>query len=282
MSERIQLLDSAQCRTMVDWAAAEGWNPGHHDAGAFHATDPHGYWGLFDDDGLIATMSAVRYPSGFVFVGFYICRPDRRGEGLGFRLWQHVLGGLDDACVGLDGVVDQQANYRKSGFVFVHRNIRCGGVPQRPAGKARELRRLSASDAASVAAHEQAHRLFPSDRTSFLRAWFSAPGTLAYAIDNASGVSAYGAVRPCRTGWKIGPLFAGTYDDALAITRELLRAVPDGEPVFLDVPEPNEEARRLATQLGLTQVFETARMYRGPAPNLALERIYGITSFELG
>jgi hypothetical protein len=282
MTHRIRKLDSAECRTMVDWAAAEGWNPGHHDAHAFHATDPHGYWGLFEDDALIATISAVRYPSDFVFIGFYICRPDRRGKGHGLRLWEHALSGLDRGCVGLDGVVDQQANYRKSGFALAHRNIRCGGTPKRPAGDHRALRRLGVSDAASVAAHEQARRLFPSDRTDFLRAWFSAPGTVAYAIDDANGLSAYGAIRPCRTGWKIGPLFAGNYDDALAIARELVRVVPDGEQVFLDVPEPNEEARRLAAQLGLTQVFETARMYRGPAPKLTLDRIFGITSFELG
>ena len=282
MSERIQLLDSAACRTMVDWAAAEGWNPGQHDADAFFATDPQGYWGLFDGDALIATISAVRYPSDFAFIGFYICRPDRRGKGLGYRLWEHALGGLEGICAGLDGVVDQQANYRKSGFVLAHRNIRCGGTPKLPAGDERALRRLGASDAALVSAYEQAQRLFPSDRTDFLRAWLSAPGTLAYAIDDAAGLGAYGAIRPCRTGWKIGPLFAGSYDDALAIVRALVRAAPEGDQVFLDVPEPNADARRLAAQLGLTQVFETARMYRGPAPNLALDRIFGITSFELG
>ena len=282
MTQQIRKLDSTECRTMVDWAEAEGWNPGRHDADAFHATDPHGYWGLFDGDALIATISAVRYPSGFVFVGFYICRKERRGEGLGYRLWQQILGGLDGVSVGLDGVVDQQANYRKSGFAFAHRNIRCGGAPTLPAGDARALRRLGTSDASSAAAYEQARRLFPSDRTDFLRAWFGAPGTVAYAIDDAAGVNGYGAIRPCRTGWKIGPLFAENYADALAIAQQLVRAIPDGESVFLDVPEPNEEARRLAAKLGLTQVFETARMYRGSTPDLALERIFGITSFELG
>lgn len=38
----------------------------------------------------------------------------------------------------------------------------------------------------------------------------------------------------------------------------------------------------LATQQGLQPVFETARMYRGPSPSLALELIFGITTFELG
>ena len=52
--------------------------------------------------------------------------------------------------------------------------------------------------------------------------------------------------------------------------------------VFLDVPEPNVAACRLAETYGLAAVFETARMYRGSAPELPLDRIFGITSFELG
>ncbi len=37
-----------------------------------------------------------------------------------------------------------------------------------------------------------------------------------------------------------------------------------------------------ALLLGLSPVFETARMYTGPAPAIALDRIFGVTSFELG
>jgi Acetyltransferase (GNAT) domain len=52
--------------------------------------------------------------------------------------------------------------------------------------------------------------------------------------------------------------------------------------VILDVPEPNQTAMRLAERVGFAQVFETARMYAGPAPDLDVNRIYGVTSFELG
>jgi hypothetical protein len=55
-----------------------------------------------------------------------------------------------------------------------------------------------------------------------------------------------------------------------------------GGTVYIDPPVPNEAACRLAVDLGLKPVFETARMYRGPSPALALDRIFGITSFELG
>jgi Acetyltransferase (GNAT) domain len=61
-----------------------------------------------------------------------------------------------------------------------------------------------------------------------------------------------------------------------------LAAYADGANVYLDVPEPNEAALRLAKRYGMEPVFESARMYTGPAPNVALARLYGVTTFELG
>jgi hypothetical protein len=61
----------------------------------------------------------------------------------------------------------------------------------------------------------------------------------------------------------------------------LLARVGGGE-IFLDVPSINREAIALAQDFGLAPVFETARMYTGPIPPLRLERVFGVTSFELG
>jgi hypothetical protein len=61
-----------------------------------------------------------------------------------------------------------------------------------------------------------------------------------------------------------------------------LLAGTDGGEIFLDVPGINREAVALAQDLGLAPVFETARMYTGAIPPLRLERIFGVTTFELG
>jgi len=76
-------------------------------------------------------------------------------------------------------------------------------------------------------------------------------------------------------------LFANTPEAADLLFRALA-GYAEGQPVFLDCPEPNRSAIELATRYGLSTVFETARMYRGPAPDLPLTSIYGITTFELG
>ena len=110
----------------VEWAAQEGWNPGLDDGACFHAADPGGFLLAFRDGEPVASISVVRYGEGFGFLGFYIVRSDMRGQGYGYRLWQAGLAHLGGRTVGLDGVVAQQDNYRRSGFALAHRNVRFG------------------------------------------------------------------------------------------------------------------------------------------------------------
>jgi hypothetical protein len=40
-------LDLKGVKTLVKWAEEEGWNPGPHDAEAYWATDPEGFYGYY-------------------------------------------------------------------------------------------------------------------------------------------------------------------------------------------------------------------------------------------
>jgi hypothetical protein len=107
----------------LEWAAAEGWNPGLHDADCFYEADHDGFLvGLVDDEP-VATLSVVRYGTTFGFLGLYIVRAPFRGRGYGLRIWKAGMAHLAGRNVGLDGVVAQQYNYRQSGFL-VARSIR--------------------------------------------------------------------------------------------------------------------------------------------------------------
>ena len=122
---------------------------------------------------------------------------------------------------------------------------------------------------------------FPEDRDAFLRCWLRPDRRTGVAIVEDGSIRGYGVIRACHTGSKIGPLFADTEQSADLLFRALASGAGGG-PIFLDCPEPNGWATRLATRYGLSPVFETARMYRGTAPALPLSGMYGITTFELG
>ena len=282
MSE-VRSLTPDEVAIAVDWAANEGWNPGLADAAAFLAQDPDGFLGAFEDGALVACIGAVAYETAFGFVGLYICRPDRRGRGHGLKVWNAGLDRLAGRTIGLDGVVAQQDNYRASGFQLAHRNIRFGGPPRNLPG-AHGVAPLERMDIPAVFAFDRV--AFGFDRPRFLERWLMPQEGAAFVARGADqGVAGYGVVRRCRSGHKIGPLFAQDEDTARALYAALSTsafAAARDEPLFLDVPEPNAAARALAQEAGLTAVFETARMYRGEAPALPLAHIFGITSFELG
>jgi len=263
--------------TAIDWAAAEGWNPGLADAECFRAADPDGFLMLVENGEPAASISVVRYPGRFGFLGFYIARLDRRGRGLGLRLWEAGMARLDGCTVGLDGVVAQQENYARSGFVLAHRNVRYQGAPSLDAAPDPRVVPVRDDLLPTILAFDRA--FFPADRSRFLRCWLR-PDRRALAFVENGSVEGYGVIRACRAGHKIGPLFAPNAGVAAALFSALASGAEP--PIILDVPEPNREAIALALAHGLAPSFETARMYRGPAPDLPLAQIFGIGTFELG
>jgi GNAT superfamily N-acetyltransferase len=277
----IKPMTRADLAVAVDWAAAEGWNPGLHDADCFYAADPSGFLMGWLGDTPIAAISVVKYGASFGFLGFYMVQPEFRGQGYGWQLWQAGLATLAGRTVGLDGVVDQQSNYLKSGFQLAYRNIRYEGisassqVPPNPA-----IAPLSSLPIDQVLDYDRP--FFPDDRTAFLRGWLTQPESIALGYLAGQALVGYGVLRPCRQGYKIGPLFADTPAIADTLFQHLTTSVPVGQPFYLDVPEVNEAAVALAHQYGLTSMFETARMYLPAPPALSCDRIFGVTTFELG
>ena len=263
----------------VEWAAQEGWNPGLSDAECFYAADPKGFLLAFRDGEPVASISVVRYGSDLGFLGLYIVRPEMRGRGHGYRLWRAGMAQLEERTVGLDGVVAQQENYRRFGLVLAHRNIRYGGQTRIDPPKDVRIRAVVGELLDAVLAFDRA--FFPAPRESFLRCWFDPNRHQVRALVEDGTIRGYGVIRRCRTGFKVGPLFAETEEGADALFQSLA-AEAGSEPVFLDTPEPNSPARALAARHGLSPVFETARMYRGPDLDLPLSGIFGITTFELG
>lgn len=264
----------------IDWAAAEGWNPGLDDALAFAAADPTGFFAGRVDGAPVATISVVKYGATFAFLGLYIVKAGERGKGYGHALWKAALATAAGRNVGLDGVVAQQENYRRSGFALAYRNVRYGGVRRTAAPLDARVVPLSSRPIAEVIAYDRA--FFPEQRSAFLRAWVTQPHARGLAVVNGGRLAGYGVVRQCRRGYKIGPLFADDAGLAEALFHALAMHVPEGTELFLDVPEPNAAAVALAERHGMRVVFETARMYTGPAPKLPLARLFGVTTFELG
>ena len=293
MSDDLVIRDMtrAEVDRLVDWAAGEGWNPGLHDAELFWATDPAAFIAAELDGELIGGGAITSYDGKFGFMGFFIVRPEHRGRGLGRVLWHARRDRLrsrlnPDAGIGLDGVFAMQAFYAAGGFVFSHRNLRFRAeIPPRPAPE--RPRRVGDEEVVSLTAIpfdqilDYDRSCFPAARPAFLSGWISQPDALALGCRRSGGLSGYGVVRRCREGCKIGPLFADDADAARTLYTHLAEFAAGG-PLYLDVPENNPAALEFVREHRMIEVFGCARMYLGPSPVIAHERIFGITTFELG
>lgn len=264
----------------ASWAAKEGWNPGLYDADTFFATDPDGFFiGLIGDEPA-ACISVVAYDDHFGFLGFYIVKEKFRGLGYGLRIWNHGMAYLGSRNIGLDGVVAQQENYKKSGFVFSYNNIRYEGIAKKFGAEAGFIRTSGDVSFDQVLAYD--NRYFPTRRERFLHHWLDAPERfIRFAVDGDT-LKGYGVIRKCLRGYKIGPLFAESPEYANGLFQALVTCVKEGEPVFLDIPDPNPHTGALVEKYRMQKVFETARMYTQKAPDLNLMHIFGVTTFELG
>ncbi|AZN98392.1 GNAT family N-acetyltransferase [Mesorhizobium sp. M9A.F.Ca.ET.002.03.1.2] len=278
MPRTIRTLALDEVETLVDWAAAEGWNPGLGDAVAFQATDPRGFIGAFVDGEMVAGISAVAYSDDFGFIGLYICRPDRRGRGHGKAVWDAGMARLGNRTIGLDGVVEQQANYRSMGFAPAYRTIRFVGSPNAPADAGSDIRAIRAELLADVLDYDG--RFFPGPRRVFLEHWLRPP-YMALAIVRNGAIEGYGVARRCREGCKIGPLFSDSLDAASRLFAALADTCKSGN-IHIDVPETSGDFAARLTSAGLKPGFETARMYKGKAPQLTQSGVFAITTLELG
>ncbi|MFJ2646508.1 GNAT family N-acetyltransferase [Streptomyces sp. NPDC087420] len=280
-------------RALGEWAADEGWNPGDSDGQAFFPTDPDGFlFGRLDGEP-VASISAVRYGTDFGFIGFYIARPSVRGQGYGIQVWRAGMARLAGRNVGLDGVIDQQDNYRASGFRRAWNNIRYEGVPSSGggdgggAGGARggewrdgiTLRDARTVPFGQLAAYDR--RFFPAPRPGFLASWVGLPDRTALVAIRDGELDGFAVMRASRGASRIGPLYASSQEVAAALVGGLSATSP-GAPVAIDVPDINAPSVELMERLGLSPSFEAARMYTGPDPDVDLAGLFAVTSLELG
>ncbi len=262
---------------ILDWAAKEGWNPGLDDAKAFLAADPEGFFVADLGGGPAAAISVVNHDSTMAFLGLYLCRPEHRGKGIGFGLWKHAIGHAGGRTIGLDGVPAQQHNYASSGFAHAGSTMRWeGALAGRPNARTRRAR---VEDLTAIRALDRAANGY--GRNKFLDAWLQdTPARMTLVLEERGECMGFATIRRCLRGCKIGPLVAPHANDAIDLVLAAQDACP-GDVVVVDAPDANGELIGWMKDRGFTCSFQTARMYRGPAP-LMSSLLQGVGTLELG
>ena len=280
---QFQKLDLDGVKTLVKWAQEEGWNPGPHDADVFWQTDPDGFYGYFHKGSLIAGGAIISYNNAFGFMGLYIVKPEFRGEGIGRKLWYQrrdlLINRLHDhAPIGMDGVVAMQPFYKKGGFEIAFKDNRYEKL-----GMASEndshISPIYDEDFSQILDYDT--QCFGFKRSQFLKPWLKIPENRTFKYVEHNALKGFAVLRKATSGFKIGPLFADDDYIAEALYRACLNAAV-GQLVYFDIPMTNQGAVAIVKKYQAKYVFECARMYHGKPPKIDTNKVYGITTFELG
>jgi GNAT superfamily N-acetyltransferase len=274
----IRKMNREEAEFAIDMAAAEGWNPGVHDGELFYEADPMGFFIAELEGKPAGCASAVAYDDNFGFLGLYVVKPEFRRKDIGMKLTEKCLEHLGNRNIGLDGVVENEKKCQKvMKFKSSYSNLRFEGKGggEIPDG----LVKISKVPFEKLLEYDR--RMFPTPRPVFLKKWINQPDSYAFAALEAGELKGYGVIRKCRMGYKIGPLFADDQIAAEKIFRALRASVPE-EIIYFDVPEPNEKAMEIVRKYKMNVMFRTIRMYSREEPDIELDKVYGVTSFELG
>ncbi|KAG2180328.1 hypothetical protein INT44_003330 [Umbelopsis vinacea] len=299
------------------WPRDEQWNPGNqgHDLNqVYYNLDPQSFFvGTIAGDGgaetVVSIVAVVRYGKDSAFVGFYIVAPEHRGKGYGLTVFQHALNHVEDRpCVGLDAVMEQVHNYKKSGFTIVswenERRTGSADVIVERLSSFETLEGKMIKNACDVPIGEL-YRLEEKyngwNRPVFVSEWIkfhsnnAKYGRFSVAVMEEGKVLGYGCVRPAITSFRVGPLFAQSPDVAKAILYKLAKlatealAQPDSDitpsvkPVFdIDIPIVNPQVVALFDELDMPNTFTTLRMWKGRKPEVDTDGIFAIATCEVG
>ena len=278
-----QKLTFEQLQELISWAEKEGWNPGKQDAEIFWSTDPDGYYGIFLNNEMIGAGALVSYDGKFGSMGLFIVKPEHRGGGYGNQLWYKrrdtLLARLEPgAAIGMDGVVPMQPFYAKGGFKIAFKDMRyerTGSSFERD----RRVAELQEKDIEEIKKYD--FDCMGYQRNKFLEPWIKQVVGKTFVFREEGKLNGYAVIREAVLGLRIGPLFADNLEGAEALYKACLDYAQN-QLVFIDIPYSHSHAVELLEKYNAKPIFECARMYYGKHPILAIDKIYGLTSLELG
>ncbi|MHC1726006.1 MAG: GNAT family N-acetyltransferase [Syntrophobacteraceae bacterium] len=278
MALAIRPMGERDREAIFSWAAGLGWNPGIRDGECLHATDPDGLFLAELEGAPVGCATAIAYDATFGFIGALMVNPALRGQGYGSALQRHVLDYLGDRNIGLDAMASTREHLLRCGFHLAYRHLRFEGIIGGDSPDS-SIVPLSEVPFADICACDAA--CFPVIRERFLRHWLDAYGAGGFACLRNGRLAGFGVLRPAVRGFRAGPILAGDAETAEKILKAM-GTMSGGATVALDVPEPNASAVAIAERLGLERGFDTARLYSRVIPELPLERLFGIASYEFG
>ncbi|OHS97560.1 gCN5-related N-acetyltransferase [Tritrichomonas foetus] len=205
-----------EVKIVTDMAVAEGWTESYDAIDAIYNLDPEGYFVGKIDGKIVSSISAVRYPGNYGFIGFYIVLEEYRGKGYGIKIFKHAMEHLKGCLVCLDAVAQEVETYKRGGFVSSEGTDRYVGTSKILPVDSHIHAYDENSHFEEVAAYDEG--CLPSQRKDFLREWLKIPHAKSVVyLDDNNRLQGYGSIHRTCHGWEIAPCYSENKEIAKCI-----------------------------------------------------------------
>nr|CAA9271813.1 Creatinine amidohydrolase [uncultured Armatimonadetes bacterium] len=263
-----------------------GWNQTEADWRLFLEGPCPGGFVAVQDGRVVGTVAVIRYGEDLAWIGMMLVDPAFRRLGIGRLLLEHAVAGVaasGRAAIKLDATPAGKALYDTMGFVdesrlhrLTHANL--PPLPEPAGGGA--CAAVTEEDWPGIDVLDRS--VFGADRGRVLRALAAQDPPRALRLTRAGRVEGFCFARPGSRYHQIGPIVAGSVDDAILLSTAALRGL-GGRPIVLDVPDAQAEFLRRLAALGFARDRSFVRMARAPAPPAApQDRVFAICGPEFG
>ncbi|MET7248059.1 GNAT family N-acetyltransferase [Methylobacterium sp. EM32] len=226
------------------------------------------------DGTVIGTAAWFPDEADHATIGMIIVAGAAQGRGYGTRLVEALLGAAGTRTLLLNSTTEGRALYARYGFrpvgtVRQHQGPyqQCGAAVADP-----DLRAITPDDLGAIAALDRAATGFA--RRPLLECLIAAGEGQVLLRDGAP--AAYAITRPFGRGHVIGPVVAGSPDEARRLIAASLTRL-DGHFVRIDVPEGAGLSPWL-TEIGLNQVGDALTMVRGALAPVGPARLFALAN----
>ena len=270
---------------LTEWFAKADLNPGLADIKVACKSKTGLFYIALLDGEPIGCLSAHIYEYSFAFIGYYlIAKPELRGQGYGYQIWEHVykdLNRIGIRLMGLDADPAQMENYQQLGFKEAHNNNR---FVYRVSG-AEQLRDRVISQPPTVTDLTLFDAHYVKEiRGRFIDQWLDLDvGRRHLCLRNPQGkLRGYGALREAADGWRVGPLYARNLVDAKDLMEGLCSQLYEGVKVYIDIPDNNLNRFKFISHFKLQPTgYDRTRMYYGMPPKIPTDEVFGVCTVEM-
>jgi len=282
----VRLMTQADLEMVLAWSAYESWNPGLHEAEAFYAADPSGWWLLEVNGEAVASLGCVKHTDDFAFMGLYIVREEYRGHGYGMDLWKIATKSIAHCrTIGGNGLIHMLDTYEEHGFTHRdHLNTRWCGSPNKDLlSKAISDNNIKLTKEFSVKTlSDYEAKIFPVSREAFYNKWLNIPESHVCVAMEGDKVRGFAVLAMSVDGYKIAPLLADNEKIAEMLFVDLSKKVINKGLIHLDTVASNPLGAKLAKRFNMESIFDTRRIYIGEVPQIDHSKIFGLTTLEIG